>query len=291
MAGSTLAARALGRKLAEYRENAKLTRNAASRIVETSPQTVARAEDGLKAKVPDLWINAWADAYECTDEQRQLLLSLAHEMRSAQKSWWRGHEDEIPTDFNHYISLEDSASKLTFWAANLVPGLLQTPDYRRTLAWAENPSWTHDEVERRVAVATKRQERLADPKLEVHVLLSEAALRNQVGGDSVMDEQLTRLLAIGQLPNVTLQVVPFKASSPIGPLISSFVLLEFPVLPATKIQEPPVVYIDGHVGGLYLERDTEVGQYREDIGRIASVALDTTETGHTVGEIKKEYAQ
>src|SRR5437868_1403383 len=130
MAGSTLAGRALGRLLAQHRKRAGLTRYAAAQVVETSQQTLGRIEDGLKAKVPDLWINAWCDALKCTDKERQTLLGLAHELRTAQKSWWRGFADEIPSDFNHYISLEDSANRLTIWATNLVPGVLQTPEYR-----------------------------------------------------------------------------------------------------------------------------------------------------------------
>lgn len=291
MAGSTLPARALGRLLTQHRKRVGMTRYAAAQIVETSQQTMSRIEDGLKAKVPDLWINAWADAFGCTDQQRRTLLGLAHELRTAQTSWWRAFADEIRTDFNHYISLEDSARSLTIWATSLVPGLLQTPEYRRELAWTENPTWTHDEVERRVAVATNRQERLQDPEFQMDVLLSEAVLRTQVGSDAVMEDQLTRLAELSEFPNITIRVVPFKASRPIGSLVGSFTILEFPPLPTSKLQEPPVVYVEGYAGVLYLEREAEIEQYRDATNQIGRVALEPSETKHLVVEVAKEYAQ
>jgi hypothetical protein len=194
-------------------------------------------------------------------------------------------------DFNHYISLEDSARSVTFWAANLIPGLLQTSDYRRVLAWAENPAWTPVEVERRVELASKRQQRLQDPDFTMTVFLSEAALRNQVGSDAVMEERLTRLVEMLALPNITIRVVPFKASNPVGPVVGSFVLLEFPLLPSTKLQEPPVVYVEGHVGDLYLEREGEITQYRGAVDRISRVALDPEKSRKLILEVAKEYAE
>ncbi|MBF6332915.1 helix-turn-helix domain-containing protein [Nocardia transvalensis] len=289
MAGSTLAARALGRLLAQYRERAGLTRYAAAQFVDTSQQTVGRIEDGVKAKVGDLWINTWADAYKCTAPERRTLLALAHDLRTAQKSWWRGFADEIPTDFNHYLSLEDSANRLTIWATNLVPGLLQTPDYRRVLAWTENPTWTHDEVERRVQVATNRQQRLQDSKFRLIVLLSEAVLYNQVGSDAVMEEQLTQLASLSELSNITIGIVPFKATNPIGPIVSSCTLLEFPILASTKSEEPPVVYVEGYVGDLYLESEGDVKQYRDALGRIGQVALDPTQSRQRILAVAEEY--
>ncbi|BAW07343.1 conserved hypothetical protein [Nocardia seriolae] len=51
-------------------------------------------------------------------------------------------------------------------------------------------------------------------------------------------------------------------------------LLEFPKLPATGMVESPVVYIEGFVGDLYLERETEVQRFRNAFAEISRVALD-----------------
>lgn len=294
MAGSTLARRSLGRRLRQLREAAKMSQSAAGRAVELSPQSIGRLEDGQATRTSSLHINALCDAYHASDGDRKLLLALGSEAREAHKTggkWWRAYEDEIPTFFNHYISLEDSASQLTFWSTNVIPGLLQTGDYRRVVAWTENPTWTHDEVERRVELAAKRQRRLQDPKAQILVLLHEVVLRNQIGSIAVMEEQLRRLATLSEYPNITIQVVPFKASNHFGMLAGPFVLLDFPVLPATKLQEPSVVFVEGFVGSLYLERESEVDQYRRAAQQIRRVALDPIQSRDLILEIAREYAQ
>jgi DNA-binding XRE family transcriptional regulator len=293
MAESTLARRSLGRRLRQLREAAKMSQSKAAKTVELSPQSIARLEDGQATRVSSLHINVLCDVYKVSDAERKVLLALAAEVREAHKSggkWWRAFADEIPMHFNHYISLEDSASQLTFWYTAVVPGLLQTPDYRRVLAWAENPTWTYDEVERLVKLASERQRRLHDPEVRIIVLLHEAALRSLVGSVAVMAEQLFRLAALSEYPNITILVVPFNASNQLGLLAGSFVLLDFPALPATKLQEPSVVYVEGFVGSLYLERETEVEQYRHAAEQIRSVALDAIQSRELILEIAREYA-
>jgi transcriptional regulator with XRE-family HTH domain len=294
MAGSTLARRSLGRRLRQLREAAKMSQSAAGRAVELSPQSIGRLEDGQATRTSSLHINALCDAYRVSDSERKVLLALGAEVREAHKSggrWWRAYADEIPMDFNHYISLEDSASIITFWSTLLIPGLFQTSDYRRALAWTEHPTKTHDEVERLVELASRRQRRLQDPRVTIAVLIFEAALRSQVGSVAVMEEQLLRLAALSEYPNITIQVVPYKASNHLGSLVGKFVLLDFPPLPATKLQEPSVVYVEGFAGSLYLERESEVEQYRQAGEQIRRVALNPIQSRELILETARECAQ
>lgn len=291
MAGSTLAARALGRQLALYRTRAGLTRYAAAQVVETSQQTLSRIEDGLKAKVPDLWINALADAFSCSDQERRILLGLAHELRTAQQNWWRGYADQLNPGFDHLLGLEEAARKLSSWRVTAVPGLLQTTEYRRAIAWTESPEMTTEQVDRRLELATRRQTRWQDETFIMDVILSEYVLRDQIGGPAVMADQLRRLADVGQLPNISIRVVPFDAAGHLGSLVGTFVLLEFPKLPATGLAEPPVVFVEGYAGDLYLEREAEVKRYRDALSEISRVALDPDTTRRLLLSIVKEYGQ
>ncbi|WP_328499410.1 Scr1 family TA system antitoxin-like transcriptional regulator [Streptomyces sp. NBC_00414] len=57
----------------------------------------------------------------------------------------------------------------------------------------------------------RRQARLhGDRPLHVYAVVWEAALRQLVGGPDVMRAQLEHLLHVAQLPNVRLQVLPFR---------------------------------------------------------------------------------
>ncbi len=292
MAGSTLAARALGRRLTQHRLRAKLNRSQAAKIVETSLQTFGRLEEGQRPIITDIWINLLADAYRVSQPERRELLALAQEMRASQKAggnWWRGYADDgMSADFDHYMNLEQSARRMTTWHLALLPGLLQTPDYRRANAWAEVPTRDHDAIEGLVRLAVNRQARWSDPSFEFEVLLSEAVLHHQVGSRAVMIEQFERLLEVMQLPNVTIRIIPFAASSTIGLIVGPFVLMEFAPLPTTKIIEPPVVFVEGYAGALYLELEGDVQLYRGAVSELRRVALGEAETRDLILAAMKE---
>ncbi|MET8871188.1 helix-turn-helix transcriptional regulator [Nocardia sp. NPDC004604] len=290
--GSTLARRALGRELNRLREAAKMSQSAAGRVIGVSPQTIGRMEDGQPTKVSDLYVNALCDAYQATDGERVVLLGLAQEVRAAQRSgggWWRAYADEIPADFDHYLALEEAAKRLTAWKLTVVPGMLQTPEYRRAMIWTETPNKDTEAVEKRIEIATRRQARLEERDFAVDVILSEAVVRDQIGGRSVMANQLRHLAQAGDRPNVSIRVVPFSAPSHLGSFVGSFVLLEFPALPSSKLTEPPVVYVEEYAGDLYLERDSEVGRYRDAVAEISRVALDEQATRRLLLELVEEY--
>ncbi|MGY2060851.1 Scr1 family TA system antitoxin-like transcriptional regulator, partial [Nocardia gipuzkoensis] len=138
MANPTLASRALGRQLQKFRERAGMSEYAVARAVETSPQTYGRLEDGVKQNVPSMLINALSDALGVSDDERRQLLALAEEVRKQRNSegrMWRSFTDKLQIRNYQYFDLEEAARKITSVQVNLVPGLLQTVEYRRQLIW------------------------------------------------------------------------------------------------------------------------------------------------------------
>lgn len=182
---------------------------------------MGRVEDGVKSKVPQLWINALSNAYQVTGNERRVMIGLAQELASAQKNWWRPYADGLKSGFDYYIGLEEAARKLEVWKMAVVPGLLQTAEYRRAVEWIEAPNLLPEQVERRVEVAMLRQERLKDSAFGVDAVLSEMVLRDQLGGRGVMADQLRRLAELAQRPNVSIRVVPFDAPAHLGSLVGS----------------------------------------------------------------------
>jgi transcriptional regulator with XRE-family HTH domain len=290
--GSTLPKRALGRELRRLRERSGIRQAAAARAIEVSPQTIGRMEDGHASRPTSLQINGLCDRYGASDEERQFLLDLLEDSRTAKQSgggWWRAYADEIPADFNHYLALEESATRVTTWQETLLPGLMQIPEYRREMIWTESPQLTPGDVERRIAVSEQRLNNLHNSKFQFNALLSEAVLRHGVGGSAVMPRQLNHLLALSEAANVSVRVVPFRARSLVGLLVRSFVFLEFEVLPNTRLTDPPVVYVEGFTGSLYLERREEVMQYRAAAEAIERVALSEQGTRAFIAKVAKEF--
>ena len=88
-------------------------------------------------------------------------------------------------------------------------GLLQTAEYARALFEMRRPAYSQDEVERMVAARMARQsifERSPAPALSF--VQEEVTLRRPIGGTMVLRRQLERLLEVGQLRNVEIQVMP-----------------------------------------------------------------------------------
>ncbi|NKY89836.1 helix-turn-helix domain-containing protein [Nocardia veterana] len=272
----------MGRELRRLRNAKGMGQSQAARIAETSHQTIGRIEEGQTTRITSLQVNALCDSYGATDEERRICLDLVKEIRASREgkvtaSWWRAYADAQDSGFDHYLALEDAASRMTVWKTTILPGLLQTPAYRRTMGWAERPEMPSEQLERRIEWQSRRQERLKDPNFHITALLYEAVLHERVGGTSVYAEQLEQLVTLSELPNLCIRVVPFDSSSHLGAYVGSFMLLEFPDL-ISGLAQPPIIYVEGWTGDLYLEREAELRRYFQALREITRVALSEAES-------------
>ncbi len=294
MASPTLASMALGRQLQKFRERAGLSQNAVARAVEMSPQTYGRLEDGVKQNLTTLLTNALCDTLSVSTEERQQLHLLAEEVRKQHKSgergWWRPYIDDLRKGFEYYLRLEENALRMTHVHLNLIPGLLQTGEYRRQLLWAEFPQQSPEEIQKFVGLLIQRQQRLDDPRFELEAFVPEEVLRRPIGGPGVMVEQLHHLATAAERPNVTFRVIPQSVANPLVFAADTFVHLSFPMLPNTKLTPPPIVFVEAFAGALYLTGENEVAKYRDAIPTIRRVALDPGATRDLVMMIAREFA-
>ncbi|MGI5196446.1 helix-turn-helix domain-containing protein [Streptomyces sp. CA-288835] len=119
-----------------------------------------------------------------------------------------------PKKVRDLAQLEAKAVEIGVYECNIIAGLLQTPEHARTLIEARQPPYSPDDVERMVAARLDRQSVFdRDPAPSLSFVLEEAPLRREVGGTMVWREQLERLLEVGRLRNVTLQVMPTKSDA------------------------------------------------------------------------------
>lgn len=133
-----------------------------------------------------------------------------------------------PKKVRELAKLEGQAVEIGVYECNIVAGLLQTPEHVRTLIEAAQPGYAPDDVERMVAARLARQSVFErDPAPAIHFVLEEAPLRRQVGGTMVWRQQLERLLEVGRLRNVTLQIMPTNSDAHPG-LDGRIELLKFP---------------------------------------------------------------
>ncbi|MEV4130394.1 helix-turn-helix transcriptional regulator [Nocardia sp. NPDC049707] len=289
--GSTLPRRLLGRELNDLRQNAGITMDVAKKAISVGKQTIWRMETGQPVRLRLIDIERLCQVYGATEEKTQVLLGLTEEAQG--KGWWHAYGDAIPKHFDLFVGLEQAAHRLTTYQSALIPGLLQIPEYRRAVLWEEFPNVETAEIERRVELWSRRQARVTDDEnpIKLDVILDELPLRRPIGGPAVMTAQLRHLAEVSRLDNVSVRVVPASAGTHAGLLVGTFVLLEFPKHPTAHLTEPPIVYVQGYTGALYLEKPEEVQQYQDAYTRLQRSALDEVASRRLILEIAEELTR
>jgi transcriptional regulator with XRE-family HTH domain len=263
--GPTLRRRRLGAELKRRREAAGLTQEHVSRYFEWHAAKVTRIETARVA-VTARDVRDLLTLYGVhDDEYREALIGLARQSR--ERTWWTDYRDVMRP--GNFVGLEAEASSMRVWEPVVLPGLLQTEAYMRALMRTGRSSDPPESIDRRVALRIKRQDRLTGPNpLTLSAIVDESVIRRVVGGADVMGDQLRHLLSRAQLPNVTLQILPFDAGEH-SFLGGSAALLEF-----RETTHLDVLYLEGLAGDYYEEQPLEVARYRNELERLSSMALD-----------------
>ncbi|WP_137988330.1 helix-turn-helix domain-containing protein [Streptomyces vilmorinianum] len=114
-----------------------------------------------------------------------------------------------PKKLRDLADMEAKAVEIGVYVCNSINGLLQTPEHARAAFESRQPPYSQAEVERLAAARVARQSIFErDPAPALGFVLEEALLRRPLGGTMVWRGQLERLLEVGRLRNVTLQVMP-----------------------------------------------------------------------------------
>ncbi len=272
-ASPSMRRRRLAAELRRMRDQAGLSTTDAAKRLRWQASRVSRIEtrqSGIGA--PDL--RELLDAYGVEDEgYRAYLGELAR--RVNERGWWQKYAGLIGGEYADLIGLEAEARTIRSYEQELVPGLIQTPDYARAVIRARLPTNTTGEIDRRVEIRIERQEvlvRADPPPPRFSVVLSEGALRRPVGGPEVMRMQLEYLTQPRDRANVTVQVLPFDAGvhpSMVGP----FTAMTFP-----DPGDLGVVNVENATGSLFLEEPDELRVYEEIWSTLQASALSADDS-------------
>ncbi|MFF9864499.1 helix-turn-helix domain-containing protein [Streptomyces sp. NPDC013953] len=279
--GPAVRRRKLGEELRRLRLGAGLTSRDAARLVGWHQSKISRIETGASG-VTGADVARLLDAYGVREPRlRALLEALSGAAEGGGGSgWWHAYRGVLPPQYRDFISLESQACTARTLETSVVPGLLQTPDYARAVTRAALHGLPAAKVDSLVEVRIARQEVLhGDPPLRLEAVLDEAVLRRQVGGPGVMRAQLRRLLELGSLPQVRLQVLPFRMGGYVG-LSGPFVIFSFP-----NISDLDVVVLDHLTSSLYLERREDLEAYCAAFRTMQAHALTPEESSELIAGI------
>jgi transcriptional regulator with XRE-family HTH domain len=154
------------------------------------------------------------ELFEFDDEEKDELLTLR--AAAKERGWWTRYSALFDADIQRLYGLEHGARSMRDYESLLIPGLLQTPDYIKAIMMPD-VTVRQIEVDQRVEARLRRQHRLTDANdpFSLTVVISEAALRQQIGGSRVLRNQLVHLATlIEQHPEaLDVRIIPFTATA------------------------------------------------------------------------------
>ncbi|KAA5836248.1 helix-turn-helix domain-containing protein [Saccharopolyspora hirsuta] len=220
------------------------------------------------------------DVYGLPDEEQRELIALRRTCEG--RGWWARYSGIYSAELLRFFGYEHGAEEIRTYEHSIVSGLLQTESYARAVHRGDGANLRMSEVERRVAVRMRRKDRLlGDDPLRATIVMSEAALHQQVGGTAILEEQLRHLLdLIDRCPDtLDLRVIPFTAGS-FGALGSStFHVLTFP-----SPRLPRLAWQETAVSTDLIADQAMVAQYSATFDEAGTFALDRHATGELIRE-------
>jgi hypothetical protein len=279
--GPTVRRMLLGAQLRRLRGEAGLSREQAGEAIRASEWKIHRLENGqVSFKERDIVDLLALYGVKDPGEVASFVI-MAREAN--QPGWWQTFGDLLPQWFRAFVDLESAASLIRAYEGQYVPGLLQTEAYCRAVVTGALLDEPPEEVERRVALRMGRQGLLSgDAPPRLWAVVDEAALRRPVGGHAVMRAQLERLIEASTLPQVTLQVLPFRAGAHPA-MVGAFTVLRF-----EDRELPDVVYVEHLTSALYLNKREEVDRYLHVMEGICVRSAPPEQTPGILSEILKE---
>ncbi|MCX4725957.1 helix-turn-helix domain-containing protein [Streptomyces sp. NPDC090052] len=278
----TVRRRRLGQELRRLRELKGMTAEEVAERLLVSQSKISRLENGRRS-ISQRDVRDLCGVYEVEDVRIvDSLMQMAKDSR--QQGWWHAFGD-IP--YSVYIGLETDAASLRVYDPQVVPGLLQTKQYAEALIAGALPETAVTDIEKRVQVRLRRQERVSadESPLRLWVVIDESALLRVIGDKQLMIAQLEHLVELSQLPHVTVQVLPFAVGAHPG-INGQYAILEFP-----DAADSSVVYIEGVTSDLYLEKAHDVQKYSVMYEHLRAQALNVDQTRQFIMDIAKGYAR
>lgn len=262
----------LGKRVKRLRERSGLSQRALCERLDNPPlphSYLGRVERG--EQLPSESLIRKLDAFFEADE---VLIEL----------WEMAQDESIPDYGQAVVSKEANATRIHTFASSLIPGLLQTEDYARALIRATLPGAMQPEDKVTALVERRMRRKRVFEKNEPPYFLAivdESALKRPIGGMKCMSGQLSRIIEMAQVPNITAQVVPF-AQGEHSMLGGSMSLL-------TLRSGATLGYVESFASGELAESPRKILEFTQMFDMARSKALPEQESLHLIHAYLKGY--
>jgi transcriptional regulator with XRE-family HTH domain len=258
----------LGREIRALRAERDWTQARMARLAGVTRNNVSRLENGQSADLAET-LNI-LEALGLEGEQWTRLTAIA---QSAVAPGWWDSVRHIGERQALTANLESGAATIRQYQQTYLPGLLQLPEYIRSIHHAAGVLEPTGPVEGFLAGRLGRQRHLrhpGGPKYEV--ILDEIAVLRRVAPDHAVKAQLQHLAQVAQggQPNVTLRVLRTDAQ------VRDFAVprTAYTIYTYPDPDDPTVVVIDNATDDVILSEEAKVAPYEGLYERIREAALN-----------------
>jgi transcriptional regulator with XRE-family HTH domain len=264
--------RRLRTELRTARLEKDLTQEQVARAMEWSLSKMNRIEKA-KSGISTNDLKVLLPLYGITDKKRtEELVALA---RAARRSpWWKRYSDVAPPGLIFLIDYESAASEVSQFETIFVPGILQTEEYASAVLQVfYDEESAPDKVAALVNLRTRRRELLTSENApKFFFALDESVIHRQVGSPAITSRQLTHLVDLAKLPNVTIQVVPFTAG--MHPAMKE----PFEVVQFEDAPDENIVFLEGPRNDIIIDNPKETQSYLEAFEHITEISLGSSDS-------------
>ena len=279
---STVQALELGLRLRERREQLGLTLTAVGKATGIGGNNLSSIEIA-KRRLTATKLGELAQVYELSDDQLVELETLRSQ--AARREWWDDYARLYSEEFLRFIGLEAGATTVREYAAETIPGLLQTADYARAMIRGGSPYIKPVDVGPRVESRLARQARLdeSDP-IDLTVVIGQTALRQEVGNREVMAYQLARLAKLSEehREHIKIHVMSYNAGA--HPVIGGGVT----ILSFGSQLLPDMVWQEAVTIGSLIDKPHVVRELSASLDEATDRALDLDDSLEIIHQIRKE---
>lgn len=286
MATPTVRRLQLGNELRHLRQKAGREQAEAAATLDCGVGKISRLELG-QGGVSKGDLKLLLEFYEADPEHTSWMFELARTRSS--RGRWGDYRAVFPEWFRMYIDLETDADNFRQVQGEIMPGVLQTEPYMRSLH-TSSVRREDEGVDALVASRQERQQILTRSKPPTaSFILSESCLRRQIGNVWIMREQLDHLAEIALQTNVDIQVMPFDAETSTGGISYDFTLLQIPSNGIAADLE--FVYIECFDDARYLDAKDAIAAYTALWNRLQAAALGPKESLDLLRSVGKQYSE
>ncbi|MBB5155675.1 helix-turn-helix domain-containing protein [Saccharopolyspora phatthalungensis] len=286
MATPTVRRLQLGNELRHVRQKAGREQAEAAAALDCGIGKISRLELG-QGGISKGDLKLLLEFYGVDPQEMQWMFELARTRSS--RGRWGDYRAVFPEWFRMYVDLETDAENIRQVQGEIVPGILQTESYMRSL----HTSSVRRDDEGVDALVSSRQERqqilTRDKPPTMSFILSESCLRRQIGNVWIMREQIDHLAEVALQTNIAIQVMPFTAETSTGGISYDFTLLQIPSHGIAADLE--FVYIECFDDARYLDAKDAISAYTTLWNRLQAAALGPKESLDLIRSVGKQYSE